>query len=186
MQGHLNLKVGSIDEAVEAASWLKGSRPYIFDREHKFFGTFEGYLDWLKLLFEDRLFINGEETDAGAIVQEDFSVLHLHRLRWERRDRLSNVALMVHELAEGYMVTNDFAFWTSYCHVVAEYFEGDFRVEKNIPPCPVCPLPQYLVPLMRQFETDLEQQLPSMQHRVIERLMESYPIINGFVWDRVR
>lgn len=186
MQGYSNLKVDSIDEAMEAARWLKGSRPYMFDREHQSFGTFDGYLDWLRLLFEDRLFIDGEETDAGGLAQEAFSVLHLHRLRWEQRDRLSNVALMVHELAEGYMITNDFAFWPSYCHVVAEYFEGDFRVEKSLPLCPVSPLPQDLIPLMRQFEVDLRQHFPSMQHRGIERLIESYPIVNRFVWDRVR
>lgn len=185
MQESLNLKVGSIDEAVEAARWLKGSRPYMFDREHKFFGSFDSYLDWIQFLFEDRFYINGEETDAGGLAQEDFRILHVHGQRWLHRDRLSNVAIMIHELAEGYMVTNDFVYWSTYSHVIAEHFEGDFRTERNLPSCPVSPLPLDLIPFMRRFERELEQRIGTMEHKDVERLMDQYPSLKHYAWKRV-
>ena len=175
----------SIDEVVEAVMWLKNSRPYMFSRQHKFFGSFDSYLDWIRLLFEDIFFINGEETDAGGLAQEDFRILHVHRQRWLHRDRLSNVALMIHELAEGYMVVNDFVFWSTYSHVVAEYFEGDFRTERNLPSCSVSPLPLDLIPFMRRFECELEQKIGAMEHKDVERLMDMYPALKHYAWKRV-
>ena len=170
-------KYGSIDEALEAAMWLKNSRPYMFDNS----GSFYDFLDRLKVFFEPRLVIDGKEIDAYGMSEDGFGILRIHEEKWRQRDRLSNVALMVHELAEGYVLVTDLASSPNYSDILSEHFEGDFRAQSGLPVCPTCPLPPYLIPFMGQLELQLQQHMASGEKGVVDGLIKKIPAIRDYM-----
>ena len=175
-------RYGSIQEAVDAMSWLMKSRQYLFNHTNPNYFSFKDYLDWMKLCFHERLYVGSKEVDAGGPVDEDFQVVHLHEQRWKQKDRVSNTALLVYEIAEAYLQSSEFTFFSQYAHVAAEFFEGEFRLEKGLSSCPVCPLPAHIVPLLRGIELEFKEKIKSIQDkRGLEKLMDKNPVVQNYI-----
>jgi len=167
------LNYNEISEAVEAANWLEENRSYLFVEEHPECQTFKTYLDQLVINFNERIFIEGIEVDGGGF-PGDFEILYINQKRWEGRNSGLNTAFLVHELTEGYLLWTGYTLTSGASHVIAEFFETDFRIERELPECEVCPLPSEVIPVMREFEIRLIKDFSNMRHYDIDRLLGDY------------
>lgn len=166
-------KYRDVGEAVYAAEWLKRSRPYLFGQKNDNFESFDSFLDSLGISFEERHYSkeDGSELDAGITIMD--RVIHINRSRWEVNGQKLNSAVMLHEMAEGYMSCANYIFSTNSSGIVAEFFEADFREAEGIPPCQFA-LSAWMTLKLRKMEKELEKGIKEMRRYDLGSIVAHY------------